>query len=255
MKLDTLNSLYEKANQCFEKREYRNAEVLLGEIIESSVEKEEDQSLRSKAYFLLGNIFHRRGEIGKAIRSFETCLSIDSTHTDAAISLSVVLNDIGQYDRAKRVFERANSRVKNESARDGSGRGVKDQHINKNFSAKHFELAELYYSYQRFDEAIFEYTKSFQLSPTNYEARVKLAKTYSKKGFTDKAILELQKLKNEVPNYIPGRIALGVLYYGTGKVLEAQAEWSRVLSLEPKNKEAKMYLGFSKTASETVVSL
>ena len=46
-------------------------------------------------------------------------------------------------------------------------------------------------------------------------------------------------------------MALGILYYGSGRVLEARREWERVLSFEPKHEEAQMYLNLSKTATET----
>ena len=250
MKMSASENLLQKAKQCFERREYRNAEVLLREIVEGEMGREASDDLKSDAYFWLGNIFHLKGQIGKAIKALETCLKLSPAHTDASISLSVILNDIGQYDRAKNVFHRADARVKNASAKNGA---VKDQHINKTFSQRHFEIAEMYFSYQRFDEAIFEYTKSAGLDPENLEARLKLAQALSKKGFINKAIQELQKLKNEHPNYVEARIALGVLQYGRGQVLEAQVQWQKVLSIDPLNKKAKMYLSLSRTANETVL--
>lgn len=250
MKVSASENLLKKAKECFERKELKNAEVLLKEIIEGEIGREAQEDIKADAYFWIGNIFHLKGQIGKAIKAMETCLKIMPSHTDASISLSVMLNDIGQYDRAKSVFHRADARVKNESAKSGS---VKDQHINKTFSMKHFELAEMYFSYQRYDEAVFEYTKSSQLDPENLDARLKLAKAYAKKGFIEKAISELQRLKNEYPNYLDARVALGVIYYGKGKVLEAQAEWHKVISLDPLNKKAKMYLSLSRTATETAL--
>jgi len=66
-----------------------------------------------------------------------------------------------------------------------------------------------------------------------------------------KAIEELRHLKNEEPTYAPARIALGVLHYGNGNVLEAQAEWEKVLMKDPFHAEASMYLNLSRTATET----
>ena len=63
---------------------------------------------------------------------------------------------------------------------------------------------------------------------------------------------ELRKVKSEYPSYLPARIALGLLYFGNGNVLEAQTEWQNVLNMEPNNKEAKMYFDLSsKSATET----
>jgi tetratricopeptide (TPR) repeat protein len=238
--VDLLNS----AKDLFNKRDYQRSQALFSEVL-----KKDDKN--SEAYFHLGNIFHLNGEIGKAIKAFDRVLTIDPCHTDAAISLSVLYNDIGQYQEAKRIFDMANERVKNKAA--GSTSRVEDIHINKKFSAKHYELAEMYLSYGRFDEALFEYNKASALDPENLLARVKVAKVYAKKGFTAKAFDELRKLKNEYPNYLPCRIALGVLHYANGNIIDAQNEWKKILAQDPHNSEAAMYLNLSKAATETNV--
>lgn len=233
--------LLKSARECFEKLEYKKAQVILNEIIES-----EDNNV--EALFLLANIFHINGEIGKAIKAFNKVLNINPEHTDAAISLSVLYNDIGQYEDAKKVFDTANERVKGKNK--GSGL-MEDKHINKKFASKHYELADLYLSYNRYDEALFEFNKVVGLDSENLEARIKIAKVYAKKGFTSKAIEELRNLKNEEPSYAPARIALGVIHYGNGNVLEAQSEWEKVLMKDPFHSEANMYLNLSRTATET----
>jgi tetratricopeptide (TPR) repeat protein len=233
--------LLKTARECFDKQEYKKAHVVLNEIIES-----DDKNI--DALFLMANIFHINGEIGKAIKAFTKVLTLNPEHTDSAISLSVLYNDIGQYEEARKVFDKANERVKSK----GAGAGLmEDAHINKKFSSKHFELADLYLSYNRYDEALFEFNKVVALDSSNLEAKIKIAKVYAKKGFIAKAIEELRILKNEEPNYAPARIALGVIHYGNGNVLEAQAEWEKVILKDPFNQEANMYLNLSKTATET----
>jgi tetratricopeptide (TPR) repeat protein len=238
--------LFKIGKDCFERREYTKALKVLNEIVEC---EEDDKELLSDTFYLMANIFHLKGEIGKAIKGFNKSISLNPAHTDASISLSVLYNDIGRYEEAKRVFETANERVRVQD----TSQGVKDEHINKKFALKHFELAEMYLTYNRLDEAMFEYNKANKLDPENLEARIKIAKVYAKKNFITKAFDELRKLKNENPNYMPARIAMGVLLYGQGKVVEAQSEWQRVLAKEPSNKEANMYLNLSNTATETSV--
>lgn len=237
------SNLMKIARECFEKQEYKKAQVALTEIVETDAKNID-------ALFMLANIFHIHGDIGKAIKAFKRVLSINPEHTDAAISLSVLYNDIGQYEEAKKVFETANERVKGKKS--GTGQ-LEDKHINKKFSLKHFELAEMYMSYNRFDEALFEYNKVIALDNENLEAKIKVAKVYAKKGFISKAIEELRQLRNEEPNYSPAKIALGIIYYGNGNILEAQTEWEKVLLKDPFNADAKMYLNLSKTATETHV--
>ncbi len=233
--------LLKRARECFQKNDLKTASLIFNEIIEVDPNNTE-------SFFYMGNIFHMRGELGKAIRSFNRVLELDPSHTDASISLSVLLNDIGKYEEAKAIFERANNQIKV-----STNEGVSDQHINKKFSMKHYELAEMYASYQRFDEALFEYNKAASLDPDQLEIRIKIAKSYSKKGFSSKAFEELKKLKTENPGYLPARFALGLLYYGVGNIIEAQSEWSHILHRDPKNQEALMYLELSKSATETTL--
>lgn len=200
------------------------------------------------ALFNLANLYHQKGQLSRAIKSFEKVLELNPMHTDAAISLSVLYNDVGQYDKARSVFEKADKRVK------GSGNNlIEDTHINKKFAAKHLELAELYLTYNRYDESLFEFKKASALNPESLEIRLKVARVYAKKGFVSKAIEELKKLKNENPNFIEARIALGVLYFGNGSVIEAQTEWQKCLVIKSDCKEAKMYLELSKTANEVTL--
>ena len=149
------------------------------------------------ALFNVANLYHQQGQLSRAIKSFERVLALNPMHTDAAISLSVLYNDVGQYDKARGVFEKADKRVK------GTGTNfIEDAHINKKFSQKHLELAELYLTYNRYDESLFEFKKASALNPESLEIKLKLARVYAKKGFVSKAIEELKKLKNEYPNII-----------------------------------------------------
>tara|TARA_R110000868_G_scaffold100128_2_gene275362 strand:- start:435 stop:1181 length:747 start_codon:yes stop_codon:yes gene_type:complete len=238
--------LLSKGRNCFERGDFKRAFVIYNELLESSDPVDERTTL-VECYFQMGNIFHHQGEIGKAIKAFNKVIELEPGHTDASISLSVLYNDIGHYESAKKVFVQANERVKAQ----GASGGVEDAHVNKKFAGKHLEIAEMYMSYNRYDEALFEYNKVVALDPKNFGVRVSIAKVYAKKNFMAKAFDELKRLKNEEPNYMEARVALGVLYYGCGQILEAQSEWERVLAKEPTNSEAAMYINLSRTATET----
>ncbi|MCO4753881.1 MAG: tetratricopeptide repeat protein [Bacteriovoracaceae bacterium] len=234
--------LLAQGKELFNKNALTKAQQTFEEVIEANPSC-------SEAFFFIGNIFHIKGQLGKAVKAFNKVIEIDPNHTDAAISLSVILNDIGKYEEAKEIFEKANDQVKKESS------GIQDPHINKKFSQKHYEIAEMYFSYNRYDESLFEYNKASALDPENLEIGIKVAKVYSKKGFLSKAIEVLKKLKNENPGYTPARVALGLLHYGTGNVLEAQTEWQNALAKDPSNEELQMYLNLSKSATETNLSI
>lgn len=235
-------SMLSSAIKLYNEAKYKKALFMLEEVLNLNPNC-------SDAFFYMGNIYHIQGDLGKAVKAFNKVIELDPSNTDASISLSVILNDIGRYEDAKTIFDKANDKVKNEPS------GIQDPHLNKRFAGKHYELAELYFSYNRFDEALFEYNKAIGLDPSNLEARIKVAKVYSKKGYLSKAVEELRSLKSENPAYTPARLALGLLHYGQGNVVEAQSEWQQALNKEPDNQEIKMYLTLSQDASETVLRI
>lgn len=220
--------------ELLQKKEYGQAEAL----IRDRIRQEPDSA---DAFYLLGVMYYFQGQLGPTVENLKKALHLDPHHTDAAICLSVLYNDIGKYDDAKHVFETANQSVAHK--RTGEDRG-----IDRKFAVKHLELADLYFRYRRYDESIEEYAKSAMLDPTTLEIRIRLAKAYAKKGFLTRAMQELQQLKNEHPDYTLARIQLGLLHYSQGNILDSELEWEAVTQIEPTNREAIAYLEMAKQA-------
>lgn len=200
------------------------------------------------ALYYKGLCAHGLGKISLALSCFEKVLALDADHTDAAIALSALYNDLGNYAKGRLIFENAMKKVKvNRQS------GEKDPYINRKFALKHFELGEMYLGHERFDEALAQFQQVIVLDPQYLEGRIRLAKTYAKKGLMAKAILELKTLKNEHPDFYPARMALGILYFGLGNILEAQNEWQKILDMCPNHKAAYDYLKLSMNASEVKI--
>jgi tetratricopeptide (TPR) repeat protein len=215
-------------------KKYREAEQL----IEASILVEPDNS---DYYYLRGLLRSYQGKLQESIEDLKRALHLEPKHTDAAVCLSVILNDIGRYDEAKKIFEQANQSVFLKQIGD-------DEQIDRRFAVKHFELADLYFRYRRFDEAIEEYNKAILLDPTTSELRIKRAKAFAKKGFITRAIQDLQQLKNERNTDLAVRIQLGLLHYSQGNALDAELEWESVLEMDPVHREAIAYLDLVKKA-------
>jgi tetratricopeptide (TPR) repeat protein len=186
-------------------------------------------------FYMRGLLRSYQGRLVDSIEDLKHALHLDPKHTDAAVCLSVILNDIGRYDEAKKIFEQANQSVFLKQIGD-------DVQIDRRFSVKHFELGDLYFRYRRFDEAIEEYNRAILLDSQSTDIRVKRAKAFAKKGFVTRAIQELQQLKNERPYDLTVRIQLGLLHYSQGNVLDAELEWESVLEMDPVHREAIAYL-------------
>ena len=213
-------------------RNYNDAELML----EQGMIAEPDNA---DYFYLRGLMRSYQGKLVESIEDLKRSLHHDPKHTDAAVCLSVILNDIGRYDEAKKVFEQANQSVFLKQIGD-------DSQIDRRFAVKHFELADLYFRYRRFDEAIEEYNKAILLDPQTIDIRVKRAKAFAKKGFITRAIQDLQQLKVERPTDLTVRIQLGLLHYSQGNVLDAELEWESVLEIDPVHREAIAYLDLVK---------
>jgi tetratricopeptide (TPR) repeat protein len=218
-------------------RDFQRADALIAEQL-----KEQPES--ADALYFRGVSLYFQGQIGQTIEWLKKALAANPQHTDAAVCLSVLLNDIGKYDQAKQVFEQANQSIA--SQRSSTKTSSMQLEVDRKFAAKHFELADLYLRYRRYDEAIEEFGKAALLDPSSIETRIRRSKAYAKKGFLTRAIQELQQLKREFPRSAVARIQLGLLHYSQGNVLDAELEWEGVLDVEPQNREALGYLEMAK---------
>jgi tetratricopeptide (TPR) repeat protein len=209
-------------------RNYSDAELML----EQGMMTEPDNA---DYFYLRGLMRSYQGKLVDSIEDLKRALHYDPKHTDAAVCLSVILNDIGRYDEAKKIFEQANQSVFLKQIGD-------DSQIDRRFAVKHFELGDLYFRYRRFDESVEEYNKAILLDPQSIDIRVKRAKAFAKKGFITRAIQDLQQLKVERPTDLTVRIQLGLLHYSQGNVLDAEIEWESVLEIDPVHREAIAYI-------------
>lgn len=233
-----ISTLLDQARIYYQKSDWNKAAELLEQVVKLS------SPYLVEAYFLLANVYHVQGRIGKALPTFKKVLELDPEHTDAMVSLSVILNDIGQYEEARKFFELADSKIKKNSS------GIVDPHVNKKFSELHYELAQMYETYRRYEEAIIEYKKAIMLDQENLNLKFKLAKIYYKRSDFQTAKNELQQLKHLSSSFHSASLLLGEIYCAEGKLLDAHREWNRVLAQDPNNTEAKMLLNFAKDVKE-----
>ena len=201
---------------------------------------------RKIAMHLKGMAHYFKNELGPSIQCFKTVLDEDPKFTDSAITLSIIYNDIGRYDEAKKIYQVANQSLALKRQGD-------DDLLDRKFALKHIEIGDLYFKYHRYDEALDDYSKAVRLDPLQLENRIKIAKVYAKKGYTTRAIQEIQQICAEHPDFVPARIHLGLMYYSLGNVIDAQMEWDRALELDPGNAEIRTYRDMARNAKETNV--
>jgi tetratricopeptide (TPR) repeat protein len=189
----------------------------------------------AETYYLLGYVYSKRGKFKKAILCFQKCLSLDPFHTDSAIALSTLFNDVGKYREGAEIFLKTRSRL--DKAPPGH-----DPRINQTLGRKHFELGLLYMRFERFKEAKHEFTKALNLEPDNVSVSVQIAKCFAKTGDKISAISFLRKTLARQPKSVEAKVQLGILLHSQNLLKDAQREWQEALTLEPENPTVQMYL-------------
>lgn len=186
-------------------------------------------------FHLLGYVYSKKGKFKKAIMAFEKALALDPFHTEAAIALSSLYNDVGKYKEGAQVFYRTKKRL------DKTLPGF-DPRINQSLAKKHYEMGLLYMRFERFQEAHHEFLKALNLEPDNVMNAVQMAKCLSKSGDKEGAVTLLRKSLQTHNKSVEAKVQLGILYHSQQKLREAQREWQEALAIDPESQTAQMYL-------------
>ncbi|MEK2689547.1 tetratricopeptide repeat protein [Bdellovibrio sp. GT3] len=220
---------------------YKMAEPILNQMLLQNTRNPE-------VYQMLATIAYDKGQFSKAIKTFKRALEIDPTYTDASVGLSIILNDLGKYDEGKQVFLDAQSQLDKKS-------GKQDPFVDEKLASKHEELADLYYQYKRYNEALEQLLKAQKLSSRKAEITLRVAEVNVQLNQTERAIKDLKSLIREYPHLIPARLKLGAIYYNSNNIAEATEQWENILIRDPQHPEALRYLKMAQAAGITSIDL
>lgn len=230
-----------EAREHFIDGNYKMAEPILQQMLLQNTRNPE-------VYQMLATIYYDKGQFSKAIKTFKRALEIDPTYTDASVGLSIILNDLGKYDEGKQVFVDAQDQLEKKS-------GKNDPFIDEKLSSKHEELADLYFQYKRYNEALDQLLKAQKLSTRKAEITMRISEVYVHLGQSERAIKDLRALIREYPHFIPARLKLGVIYYNSNNIAEATEQWENILMRDPQHPEALRYLKMAQAAGITSIEL
>ena len=233
--------LIDEARSAFIEGDYATAEPLLNQptILNSK---------NPEVLQMLATIYYDQGKFNKAIATFKKALAIEPSYTDAAVGLSIILNDIGRYDDAKKIFEDAKAQL-------DAKKQTAEPNINEKFASKHAELADMYLQYKRFDESTEQYLKAISLSFKKMDIILRLAECYVQAGQKDKAIKELKALLQVDSRLTAPRLKLGLILYNSHHIAEAVDQWENILRYDSKNQEAIRYLKMAQAAGVTTLTI
>lgn len=235
------DDMLSEARSYFIDGNYKMAEPILNQMLLQS-------SRNPEVYQMLATIFYDKGQFNKAIKTFKRALEIDPTYTDASVGLSIILNDLGRYDEGKQVFIDAQSQLDKKS-------GKQDPFVDEKLASKHEELADLYFQYKRYSEALEQLFKAQKLSTRRAEITMRIAEVHVNLGQEDRAVKDLKALIREYPHLIPARLKLGVIFYNSNNIAEATEQWENILIRDPQHPEALRLLKMAQAAGITSIEL
>lgn len=236
------DDLLAEAREFFIEGNYRSAEPVLQQLRLQNTRNPE-------VYQMLATIYYDQGKFNQAIKTFKRALEIDPNYTDASVGLSIILNDLGRYEEGKKVFMDAQNLLDSKS-------GQPDPFIEEKFASKHEEMADLYFQYKRFDEAVAELSKAIEwTSSRKGEFGLRMAEIYVQSGQKEKAIRDLRRMILDQPSFIQARLKLGIIFYNSNNIAEAVEQWENILAIDPRHQEALKYLRMAQTAGITSVEL
>ena len=194
---------------------------------------------------MLGIIYHHQNRMVDAKTAFEEALRVNPKYTEAALHLTITLNDLGQHERAQEIYAQVAELTRSDSrALDPLARGK--------IANMHADIASVYASYARHQEALEEFGHALQLCPEFVDLRARMAVVLRDSGKLDEAIDEFNKVKQQRPTYLEARVQLGVTLFSAGRTEEALREWEGVLAADPDNERTKMYITLVSSDAGTV---
>lgn len=215
------------AREHYERRELEKAEPLLRSILDQ-VERFAD------VHNMLGVIAHERRDYKEAETRFNRALELNPRYTEAALNLAVTYNDLGKFDMARAIHERATA---SQRPADGIDPFVKGKIANM-----HAEIAQAYAEVGLLHDAIPELEKAVGLCPQFADLRWRLGNLYKEVGDVARARAQYEGAKEANPKYANARVALAVLMIAANEKKQAEEELEQVLAVDPEHKTAQMYL-------------
>ncbi|MFK8137467.1 MAG: tetratricopeptide repeat protein [Bdellovibrionales bacterium] len=231
------SDMMETAKENFISGNYKLAEPILNQLLLV-------QNKEPEVFQMLATIYYDQGKFKKAIKTFKRALEIEPSYTDAAIGLSVILNDTGKYEEGKEIFENAKRLLDQKKSR-------LDRHAEEKIYKKHMELGDLYGNYKMFVEALEQYRKAFDFNIKRDETIVTISNTLVNAKKADEAIKELHHYLDINAHAVSPRLKLGLIYYNGNRIVEAVEQWEKALLAEPENQQALSYIKLAQKTGMT----
>ena len=208
-----------RAEQLLQKRQWNAAQKILQKGL-LEVEK------TAKAYHLLGLALYYQGFFQLALTHFQRACGMEK-NPEYFINLSIALNELGHYEKAKKAYEKARH-IKNQT---------QEQNWKEEIAEKHNQTAKTYLKKNQLKQALEEYIKGFEYCQ-NSEGQMQIARLLWRLNQKETAWKYLMNFICLYPDNISARLLLAGWYFENKQLPKAINEWERVLKIHPQNEEA-----------------
>lgn len=224
-----LSALIALGRRAFEENDLDRAEALIREAVEGGAQY-------ADLYHTLGLVCSRQNRLEDAVAWFEKSLAVNPAYTEALLSLSITLNEMGRYEEAREAYRRADASV-TPAGEPGKGNLFRGKIANL-----HAELGELYLALGQYEDAVREYRQSLRVAPDYPDLRVRLAIALREAGKPEEALEEAGQVLSTHPGNVSALIQTGILHFLAGRKAEARRAWDEALYRDPLNKLVRLYL-------------
>jgi tetratricopeptide (TPR) repeat protein len=219
---------YDLGKRSFDERNY---DIALQYLEKVAAEK----SQFADVYNMLGLIYYYGSRFEDAIKAFRKAIEINPAYTEASLNLSVVYNELGQFERSSEVYAMAR-----EGRKDAES--YLDPYVKGKLANMHSGLGAIYKDLGFYNEAADEFKKALKLRPGFVDIKTSLGVVYRDMKDYENALRELEETVSQNPEYAHSRVQLGLTYYTMGQQEKARSEWLKVLRANPEDKVAQMYM-------------
>jgi serine/threonine protein kinase/Tfp pilus assembly protein PilF len=197
----------------------------------------------------IGSIYASLGRRAEAVDEHQKAIKLDAENIYARIGLGNVYLDQGRYHDAIEQYEKAKE-IDNEniSAHIALGNGYafcygqltkamdayrKAEEIDSKNPYLYFVRGNVYFEFDRYDDAIKEYQKAIKLDPKFVDAYLNLGAIYHQKEKYDAAIKEYETILETAPDNLEAHRRLGNVYNEQEKYDQALSEYKKAYELNP----------------------
>lgn len=225
---NTIKELHQRGVEAYDRRDYEEAITLLTEL--DTINPRMADVLNR-----LGIMFSLKGDLHKAVIYLQRAVSLNPAYTEAALNLTITYNELGETDKAYEVFTRL-------SEAQNTKEGDLDPFAAGKLANEHYRIGNIYFEFNRLDDAIVEYNKALSLRDDLADVQTKLGSALREKGQYEDAIAVLRKAVVSNPRFGSAWVELGLAYYSMGKHADARETWQHALTEVPDLKEANTLL-------------